>query len=191
VVIDRFLPGYRVRESHAIEVGASAEHVYQAMMQTDFSRSRLIRILFAARGLPWREPLSVRDLPKLGFVLLGEEPGVEIVYGLVGRFWRPRGGIRSVLPAEFASFSESGYAKAAWNFRVDEESGSATTLSTETRVVTTDDSSRRAFMAYWRLIRPFSGLVRRRLLGLIRGRAEGQDSGGPEVTRGEQGDRSR
>ena len=34
-------------------------------------------------------------------------------------------------------------------------------LTTETRMLATDEASRRRFARYWRLIRPASGLIRR------------------------------
>ncbi len=56
----------------------------------------------------------------------------------------------------FRDFTEPGWAKMAVNFRVADGE-----LSTETRVWLTDAGSRRAFGAYWLVIRPFSGLIRR------------------------------
>jgi hypothetical protein len=50
----------------------------------------------------------------------------------------------------------------AANFRIREGE-----LTTETRVLLTDERSRRAFGRYWLLIRPFSGLIRRRWLAAI------------------------
>jgi hypothetical protein len=44
-------------------------------------------------------------------------------------------------------------------------------LTTKTRVLLTDDRSRNAFRRYWLLIRPFSGLIRRRWLAAIARRA--------------------
>lgn len=57
---------------------------------------------------------------------------------------------------DFRVFAEPGYAKMALNFAFDGD-----TLSTETRVLLTDEASRRAFRRYWLVIRPFSGLIRR------------------------------
>jgi hypothetical protein len=37
-------------------------------------------------------------------------------------------------------------------------------LSTETRVQAVDDAALRAFRRYWRVVGPFSGLIRRRWL---------------------------
>lgn len=161
-----------VQERHAIELTVTSDRAYAAITEADFSKSSLLRMLFALRGLSWRRPLCLGDLNELGFVLLGEDQGTEIVYGLVGRFWQPRGGLHPVPAGEFVSFADPGYAKAAWSFRVD-LAGSGVIVSTETRVVTTDPRSRRSFRWYWRLIRPFSALIRRRMLGMIRDRAEG------------------
>lgn len=166
--VEDFLPAYDIREHHAIEVAAAPGRAFRAIFEVDLTRSNLIRVLFAARGLPWRGPLRLPDLTGLGFVLLAEEPDIEVVYGLVGRFWQLRGDLREVSPDLFASFSDPGYAKAVWNFRVDPANGSRSTVSTETRVVTTDPASRRSFARYWRLIGPFSAIIRRRLLALIR-----------------------
>ena len=132
----------------------------------------MIRLLFALRGLPRRQPLILQDLSTSGFVVLGEDPGTEIVLGVTGRFWRARGGLRRVGPDEFASFTEPGYAKAAWNFGVEPTDDGRSIVSTETRVTTTDPASRQAFRFYWRLVGPFSGLIRRRALALIKGTAE-------------------
>jgi hypothetical protein len=45
-------------------------------------------------------------------------------------------------------------------------------LSTETRVLGTDDSARRRFAVYWRLIYPGSALIRRMWLQAVKRRAE-------------------
>ena len=62
----------------------------------------------------------------------------------------------------FTGFAAAGGAKMAVNFRV-----SAGGLSTQTRVLLTDDHSRRVAGRYWPLIRPFSGLIRRAWLAAI------------------------
>ena len=175
VLIDRFLPRYDVHERHKIRVAAPRDHAYHALMEVDFFRSTLVRILFGLRGLPRERAVGLSQLTDFGFVLLDEDPGTEVVYGLVGRFWQPRGGLRRVSRDEFASFSEPGYAKAAWNFRIEAVGVSGSIVSTETRVSSTDPASRRSFTRYWRLIGPFSALIRRRLLVMIRDRAEASE----------------
>jgi hypothetical protein len=58
------------------------------------------------------EALRLHDMPRLGFVLLREEPGVEVVYGQISQPWEttPSEG-RPVEPPTFAKFSEPGFAK--------------------------------------------------------------------------------
>jgi hypothetical protein len=172
MLIDRFLPIYEVREHHQVEVQTDVGRAYRAIIDLDLSQSPVIRLLFALRGLPRRKPLTLHDIAKAGFVILGEEPGTEIVLGVTGRFWSTRGGLRWVGPDEFPTFAEPGYAMAAWNFRVEPISPGRSMVSTETRVATTDLGSRRAFRLYWRVVGPFSGLIRRRALALIRKSAE-------------------
>jgi hypothetical protein len=50
--------------------------------------------------------------------------------------------------------------------------GAGARLETETRVFLTDRSSRRRFRAYWLVVRPFSGFIRRRWLRAAKRRAE-------------------
>jgi hypothetical protein len=45
-------------------------------------------------------------------------------------------------------------------------------VGTETRIAATDDTARRRFGRYWRLIGPFSSITRREMLAAIRRRAE-------------------
>ncbi len=122
------------------------------------------------RGVRERAPLT-ETLTRFGFVLLGEDPGRELVFGLVGRFWRADGGLRPVSAPEFAKFAEPGYAKAAWNLLVEAEGAHRSVLSTETRVLCLGREARRRFLLYWRLIEPFSGLIRVALLRGVRRQA--------------------
>ena len=84
----------------------------------------------------------------------------------IGQPWKLRGGERR-RDVDFRTFADPGFAKMAFNFRLD-----GSTLSTETRVLLTDERSRRAFRRYWLVIRPFSGLIRRAWLRAIARRAE-------------------
>ncbi len=177
-LLDRWLQVYDVTEHHSIDVRAAAQRAYAAARSADLGSSPTLRALFAARGLlPWlrgrgrSRRLTIDSLVSFGFVLLEEDPGREIVLGLVGRFWRPSGGLIRVEPADFVAFDGPGYAKAVWNFRVD-PSGDHSIVSTETRVRCTDAGARRAFGRYWRLVGPFSGYIRGRMLAAIKREAE-------------------
>ncbi len=174
MLIERFLPEYDAVERHEVEVRSDPERTFASIRSADLGRSLLVRLLFAARGIRGMlHPAGVTldDLLGKGFVLLAEEPGSEVVLGIVGKFWTPSGGLVEVRPEDFAAFDEPGYAKAAWNFRV-QPGGETTLLSTETRVAATDEKARQRFLHYWRLVRPFSGLTRRRALGVMKAQAE-------------------
>ena len=172
LLIDEFLPRFDVASRHEIVVSAPVEQVYAVARQVDLSGSATIRWLFRLRGLPVPEALRLDGLLRAGFVLLGEDPGRELVLGVVGRFWSITGGLQRVHSGGFRGFDRPGTAKAVWNFRVDPQSGGSSLLSTETRVLCLDDRSRRRFRWYWSLVGPFSGLIRREALRLAKRRAE-------------------
>jgi hypothetical protein len=180
VLIDSFMPVFDVFERHHVLVDAPAEQTYRAVRRVDLGRSAPIRALFAARAIPAllrRRPrgsrsMTLDDLIDGGFVLLAEEPPREIVLGVVGTFWRPTGGIRRIEPVDFAGFHEPGQAKATWNFRVESVTDGRSVVYTETRVRCVDGATRRKFLLYWAAIGPFSGIVRRRALRLIKSDAD-------------------
>jgi len=106
-------------------------------------------------------------------VKVAEDPGRELVFGIAGRFWRPDGGLRKIPNRDaFVAFVEDGFAKGAWNLRIEPVDGGACDLTTETRVQCFGAAARRKFRLYWSLIGPFSGMIRRALLRDIRRRAE-------------------
>ncbi len=98
------------------------------------------------------------------FTELGREPGAELALGLAGRFWQADYGLLPVPDAQaFLDLQEPGIAKLVLNFTVQPD-GAGTLLTTRTRVWCNDAGSLRRFRPYWLLIRPVSGLIRRRLL---------------------------
>ncbi len=58
------------------------------------------------------------------------------------------------------------------NFRVTAEAGGWTRLTTETRVHTVDDATRRQFTRYWRAIFPGSWIIRWSWLRAIENRLQ-------------------
>jgi hypothetical protein len=194
MLLDDWLPSFDVSASYAARVAAPPEWVYACLRTADLSRWGLARALVALRTLPalavapresWprlverrRRPLTLDALLAGGFVLLGERPGEELVLGTVGQFWRARGG-PSVTSAEiFRNPAPPGTAKAAWSFSVRALAGGATELRTETRVACADAATRGRFRAYWAVIGPFSGLIRREMLAAVRDAAERGSRGG-------------
>lgn len=189
MLLDELVPDFDMRASYGTPVIASPERVYTSIWTADFDHWGLMRTLVMLRGLPgflvapretWRRvrarggrrQVRLHDVLGSGFALLGERPGEELVLGTVGRFWLARGELRPVSPESFRQLSVPGTAKAAWNFAVHRGTGGRTILTTETRVLCADRATRRRFRAYWGVIGPFSGLIRREMLAAIRDTAE-------------------
>jgi hypothetical protein len=177
------MPAWDAVERHSIRIRVPADAVWRVARAMDFRGSMLIRTLFALRSLPalltrgsaGGEALGcdMDGLLRSGFVLLEEREGAEMVLGLVGRFWTAAGGIQRVTPDEFRAWDRPGFARAAWNLSLAPSvNARETTLSTETRVLCTDTESRRSFLRYWRLVGPFSALIRLEMLRAIRREAE-------------------
>ena len=192
MLIDEFMPVYDFGEAHAVSVRATPERIFRAIKEVTPSEVRLARALFGLRSLPARlmgkrgtslvtsRPL-LEQLQHVGFVVLAEAPGRELVLGTIGQFWKAAGG--SALPVagarEFLVFDRAGYAKAVLSFGVEADSEGMVRVRTETRVQLTDPGSRRKFAFYWRLIYPGSALIRRMWLRAIKGRAERGSLGRP------------
>ena len=180
MLIDEIMPEPHFAERHAVRVAAPPERAYEAMRRLDLRGSPVARTLMALRSLPAvfggrrrRRGLgsTMDTLLENGFVVLAERAPRELVLGLAGQFWKPTGGIARLEPDEFRGCDLPGLALAAWNFTVlPTDEGSL--VATETRVRCTDDAAHRSFARYWRVVRPFSGVIRKEALRAIRRAAE-------------------
>jgi len=185
-ILERNLPKYDFVERHQRLIKAPPPDVWQAVQTARVAGSMLTRSVVALRMLPARlagqaapEPAPLYDLSGMkNFLRLGEAPEREFVLGMVGQFWRPRGGLRPIAPDTFAAFAEPDFAKLAWGFDL-EPSGAGTRLRTETRIQCLSTESKRHLRPYWMIIRPISGLIRREILGGIGNVAETTGSAKP------------
>ncbi|HET7468996.1 MAG TPA: hypothetical protein VFJ81_04940 [Gemmatimonadales bacterium] len=188
MLIDRYLPQCDVSLEFETTVDATASEVYRAIREAHL-RDPVISALFALRELPQRlarrlhgqpPPASprvtfgtmIQDGP--GWTLLAEQTDQELVVGSVGRFWERDYGGRAVSAEQFVGFNEPGYAKLVIGFSVRPGPIGETILRYEARTLTTDDTARRTFRRYWKLIRPGVSLVMRAALHRIKLTAEQQ-----------------
>jgi len=167
---DELLPEFDVVMRHAVDVAAPPSVVWDALHRADFAGAWYVRTLLVVRGL--RRParahrLTLERLVEGGFIPLGERAGREVALGLVGRFWLPSGGRVRLTPDQFRAFAEPGNAKVVWTFSLAPVGTATTRLTTETRVACLGATSRRRFRAYWLVVRPFSGLIRRAMLRAV------------------------
>jgi hypothetical protein len=161
------LPVFHHRERHSTHVAASPAAALEAARAVSLGDLALVRLLLRLRGLRRggrRTPVWEALLAE-GFQRFGDDTLV-----LVGKPWRLRGALRTV--EDFVAFAEPGYAKMAVDLRAKAGDAGGSRFETETRVYLTDRSSRRRFAAYWLVVRPFSGLIRRSWLREAKRRAE-------------------
>jgi len=170
-LIDQIMPSYDRRELHRHASDAPPAAVWDSIHDLSGEELKLMRALMGLRSLGRSRDDGSRTVldsfKRMGFRVIAEEPGEELVVAGIGRFWKLSGGLRRVEGREqFTRFDEPGYAKVAFNFRLRDGE-----LSTETRIAGTDAHARRRFGLYWLLVRPGSGLIRREWLRAIAKRA--------------------
>ena len=172
--LDAWLPEFDFSEHHETRVAAPPRRVWTSLTTLDVGGLTVVRVLMGLRTmrLRTRRPVRLRELLGGAFTLLAEDPPVEIILGVTGRFWSLGGSIEPTERARFREPPPPGTARAAWSFTLEPDSAGATRLATETRIRCADADTRRAFGRYWRLIRPGSGWIRREILRAVRRDAE-------------------
>lgn len=160
--LDRIMPQYDFNEIHERIVHATPQEAFNALKKVDFAESPFLRILFFIRGL---KPHRFDELTNI-FTPLYMKEGEEWDLGLIGKPWTLTGHILYLSPEAFRSFNTPGYAKMVWHFSFIKE-GDNTLVKTETRILCLDDESRKRFKWYWFFVKPFSGLVRQKILSMI------------------------
>jgi hypothetical protein len=163
MLIDKYLSTYDFSEFHFITVNAPKAGIYEKMLHCDINRSFLIRALFKLRGMP-RHLRTIEDLTKLGFVKLDEEPGGEIVYGIVANSSVFNSCQPDMSPDSFLQYTNASIIKAAINFHIKDYDNSTHQISTETRIWCGNSQMRSRFKLYWFFIKPFSQLIRKSML---------------------------
>jgi hypothetical protein len=145
--------------------------------------SPVVRAIFRGRELLMRSSVPERaaeqpsrslldEVLSIGWGVLAQEPGREIVLGAVTQPWKSHVKFRALPPDEFAAFDTPGFAKIAWTIRAEPLGFATSRFFTETRVATTDPEARKRFRRYWTLVSPGVRLIRRESLRLVRADAE-------------------
>ena len=179
-LLDAFMPQYDVVERQHIEVAAPAAMTFGAARNVDLMQSPVTRAIFRAREVVLGADRHVAVRPRgiigetesLGWRVLAENPGREIVMGCATRPWEPNVVFRPLTPDEFRTFAEPGYVKIAWTLRADPIGEDASIFRHETRAWPTDAAARRKFRTYWALFSPGIMLIRWIMLEPVRRAAE-------------------
>jgi hypothetical protein len=191
-LLNELMPVYDVAERHETLVRAAPDAVYSALREADMASGLVPRILLALRALPGailsprathreREvaqaaqgtsAVRLANFERHGFRVVAERAPEELVIGVLGRFWTATGRLDpGVSRDDFIAGPPRGWALAGWSFRVIPLDALVTELRTETRVWCAPDALLK-FRAYWLLVRPGSGLIRRAMLKSVRRYAE-------------------
>lgn len=171
-LIEHFLPTHQFSERHACTIAAPAARILDAVAAYRADSDPLFRAMIGLRELPMRLfGRADRQRATFGmddFTLLGRDDE-SIVYGLTGRFWAANYGLVPITDgAAFLAVDADDIGKLVLAFTIEHDKEGRTRLVTETRVYCTSQAARRKFLPYWLLIRPVSGLLRRRTLSSIR-----------------------
>lgn len=179
-LLDRFMPACDVVERHHIRVDAPAAITLDAAREQDLLASPIVRAVFKARETLLRAKPDARGQPggllaavtSLGWGILAEVPGREVVVGAVTRPWEANVVFRALPPDRFAAFAEPGFVKIAWTLRADPVDAGGCVFRTETRAVATDATARIRFRRYWAFVSPGIALIRRMMLRPLKRDAE-------------------
>ena len=178
--LDRFIPHYDVVERHNIRVAAPPAVTLGAAKEQDLFDVTLIRTIFKVREVALGASPDDHERPSgllatvqsLGWGVLADVPGREIVMGAVTKPWEANVTFRALSPDEFAAFSEPGFVKIVWTLRADPDGTDKSVFRTETRAVATDPTARERFRRYWAFASPGIALIRRLSLNPLRREAE-------------------
>lgn len=178
-LIDHFIPHPEVGERHETVVAAPADLVFDVACEMDLRSIPLIGAIFWLRekvfrsSPPPRRPRGLlAETLALGWGRLAERPKRELVMGAVTQPWLADVVFRAVPPDRFAAFAEPDLVKIVWTLEAEPIDATHTRLGSETRVLPTDESARRKFKRYWRLVGIGIVLIRWLALPAVRREAE-------------------
>jgi len=176
--LDRMLPEFDRSERHEIRVRGTVEQVRQAMDAVTFSDIKGLRTLMTLRtmkrvGSSSRPMLATMTAPGANFLRLAST-NEEFVAGNVGRPWAGQKPIVVLDAGQFRDLAAPGAVKIAFNMRVEPAEPGWCKVSTETRILATDEEARKAFTRYWCVIYPGSALVRVMWLDALQRRVAAQ-----------------
>lgn len=179
-LLDTFMPDFEVAERHTIQINAPAQLAFATALHTNLEGSAIIRALFRSREAilgghspPPSPPKGFLDqLTSLGWGMLTEIPGQEIVMGAATQPWEANPVFRPIPPSEFQAFNEPGFVKIAWTICVESTGPTTSKAITETRVSTTSAEAREKFRIYWAFLSPGILLIRRALFRQIKKEGE-------------------
>ncbi|HMJ47094.1 MAG TPA: hypothetical protein VK498_07170 [Ferruginibacter sp.] len=144
-LLHKYIPEYNYNERHEIIVDCGQQKAFLITKELDIKPSLVTRVLLRLRGLPTKD-LSLQGFIKnVCFIYLEEQPFSEFI-----------------INASQKNLS------IYWNFNFDAVSAGRTKITTETRILCMTKRVKIFFSLYWFFIKPFSGMIRKEMLRLIK-----------------------
>jgi hypothetical protein len=156
-------------ERHARVIYAPPAVVWAALMELRWTDLRSSKPLIIARSAGLRSVRPVAMVDEGPVVTVALDPERRWVGGRIGKPWRAVPSLASDPRSleDLAAFGEPGWLKFGMEFVLEPLGADRTVVTTSTMCVATDEVAHRRFTRYWRLIRPFSGLLRLDMLAAL------------------------
>lgn len=180
-LIERFLPHADITERHEVIIRAPADLVFDVAENFNLRSIPLIRAIFwlrakllggAAPSAELFEKGLVAETKALGWGVLAQRPGRELVMGGVTQPWKADVTFTAVPEDRFLAFAQPDLVKIVWTLEAEPLGDSLTRFRHETRVLATDEVARQKFRRYWRVFGIGIVMIRWLLLPALRREAE-------------------
>jgi hypothetical protein len=175
--VAQWLPHAQFCETHASPISGEANRILDAVEALDDRDDVVIRTMLQLREAPSRligylggrsAIVGKRRFGLHSFTRL-ERTATRVTFGLVGRFWRLDFGLHELpTPDSFAAPDALFVPRLVMIYDITLDDQGRQCLVTHTAVSCPDRRSRLLFTPYWIAIRLASGMIRKRLLGIVR-----------------------
>jgi hypothetical protein len=181
MLINSFIPEPDEALHHEILVRAPANVVFSTARNLDLWSIPPVTWIFWLRAQVFHPGRSappppgrglVAQMLGLGWGLLAERPGRELVMGAFTAPWTPDAPFRAVPPGTFREESPPGQAKIAWSLEAEPLDDTRTLFRSQTLVLGTDPSAKRRLRCYWLVFGAGIVLIRWLALRALKRRAE-------------------
>lgn len=171
-LLDQFLPQWTFSHRYAVVVNnGDIGAVFDIARNVDLAKSAFIPPLLRLRGLPADRLLGRDFSAAMGWTEMALVRPSEFIIG----YWKSHRIEAVHSPAQFREHTPGATQKVAFSFRFRQVGPNQVEVDTETRVLCIGRRSRWTFQLYWLAIKPFSALIRKEMLKIIKNEAEARE----------------
>ncbi len=168
-LLDQFLPRWTFAHRYATVVDSGdINAVYDIAHNVNLAKSPFITPLLKLRGLPVDRLDGLAFAERMGWTEMAQERGREFIVG----YWKSDRVKPIKSRMQFLHDTPGAIQKVAFSFRFRKLGPNQVEVDTETRVLCIGRGERLRYSLYWLAIKPFSGLIRKEILKIIKREAE-------------------